>query len=110
MISGINGDGWYWYEVSVRRAKRVDESLFLDFVIEFARDTYKRIYDLASCSAKLTFFFQTDGAANPLINAIAPTRASDGKPDVSAPLNSNPINSPVAQPTTAQAKYQLTRA
>jgi hypothetical protein len=60
--------------------------------------------------AKFTFFFQTDGAANPLINAIAPTRASDWKPGVSEPLNNNPINSPVTQPTTAHAKYQLKRA
>jgi hypothetical protein len=34
MISGIDGDGWYWYEASVRRAKRVDESLFLDLLTD----------------------------------------------------------------------------
>lgn len=30
MLSGVDGDGWYWIEARVRRAKRVDESLFLD--------------------------------------------------------------------------------
>jgi hypothetical protein len=34
MISGIAGDGWYWYEAFVRRAKRVDESLFLDLLTD----------------------------------------------------------------------------
>ncbi|MBU9508494.1 hypothetical protein KTE56_18905 [Burkholderia multivorans] len=34
MISGIDGHGWYWYEASVRQAKRVDESLFLDLLTD----------------------------------------------------------------------------
>jgi hypothetical protein len=34
ITSGIDGDGWYWYEASIRRAKRVDESLFLDLLTD----------------------------------------------------------------------------
>lgn len=31
---GIDGDGWYWYEASIRKAKRVDEALFLDLITD----------------------------------------------------------------------------
>lgn len=34
IVSGIDNDGWYWHEASVRRAKRVDESLFLDLLTD----------------------------------------------------------------------------
>lgn len=34
ILSGIDGDGWYWHEAFVRRAKRVDESLFLDLLTD----------------------------------------------------------------------------
>lgn len=34
MLSGIDGDGWYWIEARVRRPKRVDESLFLDLLTD----------------------------------------------------------------------------
>ncbi|MFK4448503.1 hypothetical protein ABH944_008529 [Caballeronia udeis] len=34
MLSGIDGDDWYWIEAKVRRAKRVDESLFLDLLTD----------------------------------------------------------------------------
>ena len=34
MISGVDGDGWYWYEASVRRATRVDERLFVDLITD----------------------------------------------------------------------------
>lgn len=34
MLHGVDGDGWYWIESSVRRAKRVDESLFLDLLTD----------------------------------------------------------------------------
>ncbi|ALM82474.1 hypothetical protein [Bordetella sp. N] len=30
MLRGLDGDGWYWIESNVRKAKRVDESLFID--------------------------------------------------------------------------------
>jgi hypothetical protein len=32
MWSGINGDGWYWIEAVVRKARRIDESLFIDLL------------------------------------------------------------------------------
>jgi hypothetical protein len=34
MLSGVDGDGWYWIEARVRRPKRVDESLFLDLLTD----------------------------------------------------------------------------
>jgi hypothetical protein len=34
MLSGIDGDDWYWIEAKIRRAKRVDESLFLDLLTD----------------------------------------------------------------------------
>lgn len=34
IIPGIDGDGWYWVEASVRRAKRVDEALFVDLLTD----------------------------------------------------------------------------
>lgn len=34
MLSGVDGDGWYWIEATVRRAKRVEESLFLDLLTD----------------------------------------------------------------------------
>lgn len=34
MLSGVDGDGWYWIEARVRRAKRVEESLFLDLLTD----------------------------------------------------------------------------
>ncbi|WP_175992779.1 hypothetical protein [Burkholderia vietnamiensis] len=34
IYSGIDGDGWYWYEASIRKAKRVDEALFLDLITD----------------------------------------------------------------------------
>ena len=34
MRSGVDEDGWYWIEARVRRAKRVDESLFLDLLTD----------------------------------------------------------------------------
>ena len=34
MLSEVDGDGWYWIEARVRRAKRVDESLFLDLLTD----------------------------------------------------------------------------
>ncbi|PMS16893.1 hypothetical protein C0Z18_22405 [Trinickia dabaoshanensis] len=34
IISGIEGDGWYWYEAFIRRAKQVDENLFLDLLTD----------------------------------------------------------------------------
>ena len=32
ILSGVDGDGWYWIEATVRRAKRVEEALFLDLL------------------------------------------------------------------------------
>jgi hypothetical protein len=34
MLSGVDGDGWYWMEASIGRAKRVDESLFMDLLTD----------------------------------------------------------------------------
>ncbi|MFM0505170.1 hypothetical protein [Paraburkholderia caffeinilytica] len=34
MLSGVDGEGWYWIEARVRRAKRVEESLFLDLLTD----------------------------------------------------------------------------
>lgn len=34
MLSRIDGEGWYWIEATVRRAKRVDESLFIDLLTD----------------------------------------------------------------------------
>ena len=34
MLSGVDGDGWYWIEARIRRPKRVDESLFLDLLTD----------------------------------------------------------------------------
>ena len=34
MLSGVDGDGWYWIEATVRRAKRVEERLFLDLLTD----------------------------------------------------------------------------
>jgi len=34
MLSGVDGDGWYWIEAKVRQAKRVDESLFIDLLTD----------------------------------------------------------------------------
>jgi hypothetical protein len=34
MLSGVDGDGWYWIEARVRRAKLVEESLFLDLLTD----------------------------------------------------------------------------
>ena len=34
MHSGVDGDGWYWIEATVRRAKRVEETLFLDLLTD----------------------------------------------------------------------------
>ncbi|WDD95386.1 hypothetical protein Bsp3421_005558 [Burkholderia sp. FERM BP-3421] len=31
---GVDEDGWYWIEASVRRSMRVDESLFLDLLTD----------------------------------------------------------------------------
>lgn len=34
MFSEVDEDGWYWIEARVRRAKRVEESLFLDLLTD----------------------------------------------------------------------------
>lgn len=34
MLSRVDRDGWYWIEAKIRRAKRVDESLFLDLLTD----------------------------------------------------------------------------
>ncbi|MCP3020391.1 hypothetical protein [Cupriavidus basilensis] len=34
ILHGVDGDGWYWIESKVRRAKRVDESLFIDLLTD----------------------------------------------------------------------------
>ncbi|MGS1035951.1 hypothetical protein [Burkholderia glumae] len=32
IVAGIDGEGWYWLETSITRAKRVDETLFIDLL------------------------------------------------------------------------------
>ncbi|SOE94977.1 hypothetical protein SAMN05414139_07825 [Burkholderia sp. D7] len=34
MLSGVDGDGWYWMETAIGRAKHVDESLFMDLLTD----------------------------------------------------------------------------
>lgn len=34
MLPGVDGDGWYWIEARVRRARRVEEGLFLDLLTD----------------------------------------------------------------------------
>jgi hypothetical protein len=34
MLSEVDEDGWYWIEARVRRAKHVDESLFIDLLTD----------------------------------------------------------------------------
>ncbi|PPK42856.1 hypothetical protein B0G57_116107 [Trinickia symbiotica] len=34
MLAGVNGDGWYWIEATVRRPKRIDEGLFIDLLTD----------------------------------------------------------------------------
>jgi hypothetical protein len=32
LLSGVDSDSWYWVEAKVRKARRVDESLFIDLL------------------------------------------------------------------------------
>jgi len=34
ILSGVDGDGWYWIEASVRRAKQVEEELFIELLTD----------------------------------------------------------------------------
>lgn len=34
MFRGINGDGWYWIEAVMRKARLVDEELFIDLLFD----------------------------------------------------------------------------
>jgi hypothetical protein len=34
MLSGVDGEGWYWIEARVRRARRVEENLFIDLLTD----------------------------------------------------------------------------
>jgi hypothetical protein len=34
LYRGIDGDGWYWFESSMRKAVRVDENTFLDLLTD----------------------------------------------------------------------------
>lgn len=34
LLRDINGDGWYWVESTLRRARRVDEALFMDLLTD----------------------------------------------------------------------------